>query len=153
VIYKKNQKTTQFFTVWVSILRPCLEKMSQHFGVASSQNCQTVCSTIFRAVTKIPQLAPLQLVHEHSRRTFSAQTFCDSDRCVARRAICCNKKTSAQLERTCAMTLTECHNLVTLNPKDSFSSSSTVYVNFTHNPQTDKFLSYNPSIKVTIRTK
>jgi len=37
--------------------------------------------------------------------------------------------------------------------KDSFSSSSTVYGNFTHNPQTGNSLSYNPSTKDTIRTK
>jgi len=37
--------------------------------------------------------------------------------------------------------------------EDSFSSSSTVYGNFTHNPQTGNFLSYNPSTNDTIRTK
>jgi len=37
--------------------------------------------------------------------------------------------------------------------KDSFSSSSTVYGNFTRNPQAGKFLFYNPSTKDTIKTK
>jgi hypothetical protein len=49
--------------------------------------------------------------------------------------------------------LTECYKLVTLISKDSFSSSSTVCENFTRNPQTGSFLSYNPSTKDTIRTK
>jgi len=48
---------------------------------------------------------------------------------------------------------TECYKLVTLISKDSFSSSSTVCGNFTHNPQTGNFLANNPSTKDTIRTK
>jgi len=150
---KKIRKLLNFSQFGCLFWRPCCAKMSQHFGVASSQNCKTVYSTIFRAVTKIPQLALFQLLHECSRRNFSAQNFCESDWCVACRTICCNKKTCVQLDRWCAKTLTKCNNLVTLDSKDSFSSSSTVYVNFTHNPQTDNFLSYNPSLKVTIRTK
>jgi len=49
--------------------------------------------------------------------------------------------------------LTKYYKLVTLISKDSFSSSSTVYGNFTHNPQTGNFLSYDPSTKDAIRTK
>jgi len=48
---------------------------------------------------------------------------------------------------------TKCYKLVTLNSKVSFLSSSTVYGNFTHNPQTGNFRFYNPSTKDTIRTK
>jgi len=64
-----------------------------------------------------------------------------------------SKKCTQTNRRALLVSLTECYKLVTLISKDSFSSSSTVYGNFTPNLQTGNFLFYNPHAKDTTKTK